>query len=199
MLNHAKKLKRIRIRLKPGFILIFFVLIISFIGRGLLGISEKILQHITPFNEEITHSATREAFNFAFAIKDLNNKKISFERFKGKVVFINLWATWCGPCRAEMPGIEALYQKVSNDAIQFVMLSLDEDADLQKVRNFIDKNNYSFPVFMPSGSLPPQLRVNSIPVTIIVDKQGNIVKRRTGMTNYNTEHYVKLLKELAVR
>ncbi|MCS6973935.1 MAG: TlpA family protein disulfide reductase [Cyclobacteriaceae bacterium] len=140
-----------------------------------------------------------KSFDYAFTIKDLNNRKIPVEKFRGKVLFINLWATWCGPCRAEMPTIEALYQKVNREEIQFIILSIDDDLDNQKVRRFIEKNRYTFPVFMPSGNLPQQLQVPSIPVTLIIDKQGNVVRKKTGMTNYNTGQYVRLLEELATK
>jgi thiol-disulfide isomerase/thioredoxin len=142
-------------------------------------------------------SAPPKSFDYSFTIKDLSNKKISFEQFRGKVVFINLWATWCGPCRAEMPTIETLYRKVQHNDIQFIMLSVDEDADQHKVRRFIEKNNYSFPVYMPSGNLPPLLQVPSIPTTFIVDKRGNIVRKKVGMNDFSTTEYVRLLNELA--
>jgi thiol-disulfide isomerase/thioredoxin len=136
-------------------------------------------------------------FDFSFTVKDLDNRKISFDRFKGKVLFIKVWATWCGPCRAEMPTIQALYERVKNNDIEFVMLSIDEDKDFNRVKKFVEKNGYTFPVFMPSGKLPEQLWVPSIPTTFIVDKAGNVVRKKTGMTNFNTGAYVKLLEDLA--
>lgn len=159
--------------------------------------TNKVFFNITATKESDDPSAHPELFNYSFIVKDLENNKIHFTQFKGKVVFINLWATWCGPCRAEMPTIQALYEKVKQEDIQFVMLSLDEDRDREKVSRFIEKNNYSFPVYMPSGNLSPQLQVPSIPTTFIVDKQGNIVQRKVGKANFNTVHYINMLEKLA--
>ncbi len=169
----------------------------SNIRDGIFKFMLFISSFLNPQAETLYAPEKPETFNYTFTIKDLKQNKLPFERFKGKVLFINLWATWCGPCRAEMPTIEALYKQVSRDDIQFVVLSVDADHDRDKVLRFIEKNNYTFPVFMPSGNLPAQLQVPSIPTTLIVDKQGRIVKKKTGMTNYNTEYYKKLMEELA--
>jgi thiol-disulfide isomerase/thioredoxin len=147
-------------------------------------------------NKEIDNSGEAD-FNYAFKVKDLNDQILSFDEFKGKVVFINLWATWCGPCRYEMPGIEKLYGKVGSDNIKFVMLSIDKTSDQRRVVSYIKNNNYTFPVYMPASTLTEQLNVPSIPTTFILDKKGKIVLRHVGSTNYDTEKYIKLLTDLA--
>lgn len=199
MLKNAAQVKQWLGFMKPYAVALAVLLIAFFTGRTLLELIFPLTTNnaLQPY---ATLSANEEkSFDYAFTIKDLNNQKISVEKFRGKVLFINLWATWCGPCRAEMPTIEALYQKVNREEIQFIMLSIDDDPDNQKVRRFIEKNKYTFPVFMPSGHLPQQLQVPSIPVTLIIDKQGNLVRKKTGMTNYNTGQYVRLLEELATK
>ena len=185
------------VKILPWLITTAIITLFFFSADNLYEVTSKIFFKIADTEKSYTPSEDSESFNYSFIIKDLENNKIHFTQFKGKVVFINLWATWCGPCRAEMPTIEELYRKVKHNDIQFIMLSLDEDSDSDKVRRFIEQNNYSFPVYMPSGNLPPQLQVPSIPTTFIVNKQGNIVRRKVGKTNFNTEHYVKILEELA--
>ncbi|GIV36031.1 MAG: hypothetical protein KatS3mg032_0410 [Cyclobacteriaceae bacterium] len=157
----------------------------------------KIILYARPGDDTYAAPVKEEAFDFSFSIKDLQGNKIPFEAFRGKVLFVNLWATWCPPCRAEMPGIEALYNRVKDSNIQFVLLSVDDDSDRGKVRRYIEKNQFTFPVYMSYGNLPQQLRVPSIPTTFIVDKQGNVVRKKEGMTNFNTGAYVKLLEDLA--
>ena len=132
-------------------------------------------------------------FDYNFTIKDLKGNKVAFDQYKGKVVFINLWATWCGPCKAEMPGIQELVSSLKGKPIEFVMLSLDKDAMLPKVVSYIEKNQYTFPVFMPHEFLPDQLQVASIPTTIIVSKDGKIVVREVGAKNYNTKKMIDFL------
>ena len=140
-----------------------------------------------------------ETFDFGFSLKDLAGNRINAEQLKGKVIFLNLWATWCGPCRAEMPSIQKLYTKINNDKIVFVMLSIDKDQALPKVQAYIGKNSYTFPIYMPSGYLTEQLNVPSIPTTFIISKEGMIVYKQVGSKNYNTNKFQKFLTDLADR
>lgn len=142
-------------------------------------------------------SPLAEPFNYDFMLKDLEGNKYNFTDYKGKVVFLNLWATWCGPCRAEMPGIQSLFSKINNENIQFVMLSIDQDGQQQKVRKYIADKQFKFPVFMPSGRLTQQLSVPSIPTTFIINKQGKIVQKKIGTTNFDTPKFKKYLEDLA--
>jgi len=134
-------------------------------------------------------------FDYNFSIKDLKGNRISFDQFKGKVVFINLWATWCGPCKAEMPGIQSLSEKLKGEPIEFVMLSVDKEAALPKVTTYLDKNQFTFPVFMPLGYLPETMQVPSIPTTFVISKDGKILMKEVGTRNYNTKKMVNFLIE----
>lgn len=136
-------------------------------------------------------------FDYNFTLKDLKGNRIKFDQYKGKVVFLNMWATWCGPCRAEMPGIHSLYEKMKGVPIEFVMLSIDRDQALPKVESYIANNKYTFPVFMPSGNLATQLQVPSIPTTFIISKDGKIVMKEVGTRNYDTQRMADFLKKQA--
>jgi len=138
-------------------------------------------------------------FDYAFQIKDLEGNKVAFDQFKGKVVFINLWATWCGPCKAEMPSIQKLFSKLEGNSIEFVMLSLDKDEALSKVHSYVKKYNYTFPIYMPSGFLADQLQVPSIPTTFVISKEGKVVMKEVGMRNYDTKKMVEFLKNQAAK
>lgn len=136
-------------------------------------------------------------FNYDFSVRTLTGETVNFGQFRNKVVFLNLWATWCGPCRAEMAGIQELHNSVSSDSVTFVMLSLDKSEHRQKVVDFIKKNNYTFPAYTPVGYLPEQLQVPSIPTTLIISKKGEIVSTEVGATNFNTKRFKKFLAKLA--
>ena len=140
---------------------------------------------------------TGKDFDYNFELKDLNGKRFSARDYKGKVLFLNIWATWCGPCRSEMPGIQKLYESTASDNIVFVMLSVDRKGDEVKVASYVKANKYSFPVLMPTGTLPEMLDVPTIPTTFIVGKDGKLVEHKVGSSNYNTDRYKKLLKDLA--
>lgn len=135
-------------------------------------------------------------FDYTFFVKNLQGDKMSFDQYKGKVVFLNLWATWCKPCRAEMPGIQKLYDKMKGESIEFVMLSIDKDNALAKVESYVKENNYTIPIFMPSGYLADQLHVPSIPTTFVIDKDGKIAMKVVGTRNYDTDKMREYLRKL---
>ncbi|MEI9920100.1 MAG: TlpA disulfide reductase family protein [Bacteroidota bacterium] len=137
-----------------------------------------------------------ETFDFNFTIRDLNGKRVPFEKYKGKVIFLNLWATWCGPCRGEMPTIQSLYEKVDTSAVKFVILSIDRDSDEAKVGKFVSQYNYTLPIYRPSGYLTKQLDVDYIPTTLIISKEGKIVSKEIGGTNFDTAKFRKYLLSL---
>ena len=116
---------------------------------------------------------------------------------KGKVIFLNLWATWCGPCRVEMPSIQSLYNDVDKDKVAFVMLSLDQEDQRSKISKFIDDKEFTFPVYLPASPLPNLLRVNTIPTTFIISPDGKVKSKKVGMANYDTEDMRTFLKDLS--
>ncbi|MBC5994382.1 TlpA family protein disulfide reductase [Pontibacter cellulosilyticus] len=130
--------------------------------------------------------ANTEMAGAGFQMVDLDGKQVSFESLKGKVVFMNIWATWCPPCIAEMPNIQKLYDKVGSEKIAFVMLSVDEGG-MEKVKKFIKKKGYTFPVYMPASQLPQEFYSNAIPTTFIISPAGKIVAKQEGMADYNTK------------
>ena len=131
-----------------------------------------------------------------FRMTDLQGETISFESLKGKVVFLNIWATWCPPCVAEMPNIQSLYEKVGSDKIAFVMLSVDEGG-MEKVKKFVSKKSFTFPVYMPASQFPEEFYSNAIPTTFIISPEGKIVARQDVMADYDTREVQDFLKRLA--
>ena len=148
-------------------------------------------------NAGTTPLKTPENFDYNFSLRTVKGDRVKFDAFKGKVVFLNIWATWCGPCRAEMPTIQSLYDQIDTTKVKFVILSIDRDSDEPKVGAYLKKYNYSLPVFRPSGSLTSQLDVDYIPTTFIIDKKGQIVRKEVGGTDFNTNKFRKFLEALA--
>lgn len=130
-----------------------------------------------------------------FKMVNLDGKTVSFESLKGKVVFLNIWATWCPPCIAEMPNIHSLYKKMDPNKIAFVMLSVDE-AGMAKVKKFIDKKGYSFPVYLPASPFPQEFYSTAIPTTFIISTEGKIVAKQEGMAEYDTKEVRAFLEGL---
>lgn len=155
--------------------------------------------YLTGFNHTGTANLKDEDFNYQFTLKTLEGDRLLMETLKGKVIFLNMWATWCGPCRNEMPGIQKLYENTKSDDIVFVMLSVDKEGDQNKVAAYLKRNNFTFTAYMPTEKMSTQLNVPSIPTTFIISKDGKIAHQKIGSTNYNSERYIKMLQELAAR
>lgn len=138
-----------------------------------------------------------ETFNYDFMVKDLDGNKLEMSELKGRVIFLNLWATWCGPCRVEMPSIQNLYNSVDKDKIAFVILSLDQEEQKAKIAEFISSREFTFPVYQPASPLPKQLRVHVIPTTFIISPDGKVKSKKTGMANYDTDEMREFLRKLS--
>ncbi|HMJ68110.1 MAG TPA: TlpA disulfide reductase family protein [Cyclobacteriaceae bacterium] len=137
-----------------------------------------------------------EPFDYKFVLRNTAGERLNFDQYKGKVIFLNLWATWCGPCRAEMPTIQSLYEKMDTTGVVFVILSVDKDSDEPKIASYLGKYKYTFPVYRPSGYLTSQLNVPGIPTTFIINKEGKIVSKEVGATNFDTAKFRKFLLSL---
>ena len=131
----------------------------------------------------------------SFSFSDMTGKTIDIADLKGKVVFINFWASWCPPCRAEMPDLENLYQKLKEDN-RFVFLFMNEDDDRNKAIQYLEKNHFTMPLYYTSGNVPQELFSGSLPTTIVLNKEGKIVLKHQGMAGYNSEKFINQLKEL---
>ncbi|SHH77870.1 TlpA family protein disulfide reductase [Flavobacterium johnsoniae] len=128
-------------------------------------------------------------------LKDENGKTISLKSLKGKVVFINLWATWCPPCIQEMPSINELW-KTFKDNKDLVFLMIYVDGKIEKSKEWMKSKKFDLPVYVPDGEIPRELFSGSIPTTIIVDKQNNIITRQVGGADYSSKEVVEMIKKL---
>lgn len=144
-------------------------------------------------NTHISAPAQKKA-DYNVPLITLNRQPANLGQFRGKVIFINFWASWCPPCVAEMPDIYKLYKKVKSPDIVFVMIS--EDSSIQKAKNFIQKRGFTFPVYFLAGQLPSVYASKTIPTTFVISKTGNIVAERHGMAEYDTQSFRNFLKTL---
>ena len=124
--------------------------------------------------------------------EDLDGNKVNFSESKGNVLFINIWATWCPACIAEMPSIQKLYDRYKGK-VDFLMISDESAEDLRK---FLTERGYSFPVHRQISQLPELIQTRVTPKTIIIDKEGNIRVSKIGATNWNSGRIRILMDEL---
>ncbi|APY07511.1 thiol-disulfide oxidoreductase [Winogradskyella sp. J14-2] len=121
-----------------------------------------------------------------------NNTILDFKSTKGQVVLINFWATWCPPCVAEMPSLQALYNDY-NTKVKFLFVTNDE---LDLVKGFMAKNKYTFKVYNSINNIPIELKTKSIPRTFVINKKGEIVIDETGAVNWNSDSVRVQLEQL---
>ena len=129
-----------------------------------------------------------------FSLKTYDGKIVELAKLKGKVVVVNFWATWCGPCRAEIPDFIKVYDTYRSKGLEIVGIALDEDGWL-KVKPFLDKNKLNYLVVLGTAEVVQQYGgIEAIPTTFFVDRKGNIVDHQVGMlTKGMLEHKIKAL------
>ena len=121
---------------------------------------------------------------------------VPLSSFRGKSVFLNVWATWCPPCVAEMPSIQKLARKLADDKdVAFVMVSIDNGPD--EVKDFLKEHGYTLPVYMPRANPPKELRSQGVPLTALLDRDGKLRMRHLGSQDWNTEEVASLLRKYA--
>lgn len=127
-----------------------------------------------------------------FTLYDQYGKEHKLSDYRGKKVFLNFWATWCPPCRAEMPHIEDLYKEYEKNSKDVIILgvaspNVGKEGDQQYIEDFLKENNYTFPVvFDDGGMLSYQYGFSSLPSTLIIDEDGYIIKYIPGAMNKST-------------
>lgn len=176
--------------------------VIGFVQRGLLATGlmnpdvEEISQARSNENENKDEAVTMSdpiQADFNFKLIDREGNTISLEEFKGKVIFMNMWATWCPPCIAEMPSIDKLHEEMG-DEVAFVMLSLDDD--FEKAKDFDKRNRYDLPIYAPGSNLPAMYQSSAIPTTYVIDAKGNLALTHKGMADYSDPEFKKFLNSL---
>ncbi len=150
--------------------------------------------HVIQPNDELPLNKQIPA-NYFMQLTKLNGEPATLLQFKHKTIFMNFWASWCPPCRAEMPTIQNLYDKIKDKNIVFLMISLDEDR--AKATNFIKDEGFTFPVYFINGSIPGEYGTTTIPTTFVISPSGKIVFKETGMANYNSENFIEMLHKLS--
>ena len=117
-----------------------------------------------------------------FELKDQYGKTHKLSDYKGKVIFLNFWATWCPPCKMEMPDIQKIYEKYEKqgEKSEVVVLSVaapntQDEKDIDGIKAFLEENGYTYPVLMDDGGYTfGAYRISSLPTTFMIDKEGNV-------------------------
>jgi thiol-disulfide isomerase/thioredoxin len=131
-----------------------------------------------------------------FALKDLHGATDRLSNYRGRVVLLNFWATWCGPCRIEMPTIQALYEDLGGSDFQVLSVAADyEGAD--RVAPFVDEVRVTFPALLDdTGDVQDRYLVNALPTTFVLDRNGIVVYKLVGFFDWNLNQFRGLVEGL---
>ncbi len=117
-----------------------------------------------------------------FTVEDENESEVTLSSFFGKPIVLNMWASWCSPCKQEMPFFEEAYKE--NEDIQFLMVNMTAGDSKRDAKKFIEEERYSFPVFYDTDGMAASVYgASSLPMTIFIDENGNLVTYAVGALN----------------
>ena len=168
--------------------------IIGFAQRGLLATGAMNPNvEMLDIEEGTSINPTTKA-DFGLTLVNSKGEKVAMEKYRGKVIFINLWATWCPPCIAEMPSINDMYKDIDKDKVEVIMISLDQK--FEKAIQYKDNKAFDFEIYAVDGRMPQMYTTQSIPTTYIIDSKGNLAMTHKGMADYNRADFKAYLKSL---
>ena len=140
-----------------------------------------------------------------FSATDLNGNPVSLTALQGEVVLLNIWATWCPPCREEMPSMQALHENLAEDGLRIIAVSIDAPIGSGDpsgnpggdVAEFAERMGLTFPIWLnPSGDIQRIYRTTGVPESFVIDRHGNIVKKQIGATDWHSEANQALFERL---
>ena len=131
-----------------------------------------------------------------FTLRSLKGNYESLESYRGQVVVLNFWATWCAPCRVEMPSFEKLYRRYRSEGVTVLAVTMDKNAKTQ-IKSFVDEHNLSFPILLDSKSEVERLYPSmTVPFTYVIDPKGRVVARVDGAKNWESEETFEAIEYL---
>lgn len=122
--------------------------------------------------------------------RDVKGDTTALSLLHGKVVFINIWAVWCGPCREELPGLNQLYLKYKDDK-NVVFLFVDADSNLKKAQRFLDRRIFQIPLYESLNGFPASLFRGAVPTTMVFDREGKVIMYYEGAADYTHESFMR--------
>ncbi len=151
------------------------------------------VNRLLSFGPSTVSEATRDQVqDYNWQLRDLDGTRFNLEDAKGEVVLINLWATWCPPCIAEMPSFQNLYDQYGQK-VTFLFVSNEEPAT---IHSFLERHQYDLPIYQPLSMGPERLQSRSLPTTYLLSRDGEIVVEKTGVANWNASSFHRVLDEL---
>jgi thiol-disulfide isomerase/thioredoxin len=131
--------------------------------------------------------------DYSWPLRTLDGRETTLSEFRDKVVFINLWATWCMPCVAEMPNIQSLYDSLKSERVAFLVISNEPK---ETVKKFLNDKKFTFPVYLCNKELPSVFKTMGIPATFILSRDGSVVFKEVGSAKWDDVSSLNFLRGL---
>jgi peroxiredoxin len=133
----------------------------------------------------------------AFELPALTGGNQDLARYRGRVLFVNFWATWCAPCREEAPALQALYGRMRGEGFEVLAISIDDAGAVEKVQTFVQQLALDFPILLdPEQRVYRAYQAYGVPETFLIDKQGRVVERFIGPKNWGDARYERAIRQL---
>ncbi len=173
--------KKSKVNLLPIFGLLILIFVVGYLGytsrKASQSVDEESYSTITPAFATVP-SDVRPAPDFE--LPDVNGKKVRLSDFKGKIIILNFWATWCPPCRAEIPGFIELYKKYKDKGVEIIGISLDEGG-LKDVIPFMKEFGINYRILLGNYKVTQDYGgIRGIPTTFVIDRKGSIRAKYVG-------------------
>ncbi len=173
------------------------IILIVFILAMIIPQTRKPIQifvnKLIAFAPSVNDAEDREKIaDYNWVLEDVRGKRTEFSQYKGEVIIVNFWATWCPPCIAEMPSFQALYEDYKGE-VTFLFVSNEQH---ETVTNFLKRKRYTLPTFKMLTKAPDPMEGRTLPTTYVLDKKGNIVVDKVGSANWDSESFRKTLDKL---
>jgi thiol-disulfide isomerase/thioredoxin len=182
-------------------LLVFVILMI--VNPSVKGVVIQGLMKIGLFQPDVSAKNEKEPISkisqgekSGVLFKDEAGNVISLSDLKGKVVFINFWATWCPPCIAEMPSINKLQDKFKDNK-NIVILMVDADNQPEKSKKFMIKHHYDLKIYTPASEIPTEFLDSALPTTVVLNKKGEIVFKHEGGADYTNQEFINFFETLS--
>nr|WP_299205263.1 TlpA disulfide reductase family protein [uncultured Brumimicrobium sp.] len=141
---------------------------------------------------EIAVEEQKTISSLDWVLFDLEGNQVNFSASHGKITIVNLWATWCPPCVAEMPSFQKLYDQYG-DQLAFYFVSNEKPETLDR---FLKAKNYSFPVYLPASNYPKEFDSNSLPTTYVLNQEGKIIMEEVGAHDWFSQSFQDRINEM---
>jgi thiol-disulfide isomerase/thioredoxin len=148
----------------------------------------------TPDLPSLSDVQTGARTDYQWKLHRLDGVEVDFAQFRGKVIFLNFWATWCPPCTVELPNIQRLCEAMKKEDVAFIISSFEDKA---LVKKFISDKGLKLPIYLHGKPVPSIFISNrGIPVTFIIDRQGDIVYEHIGPAKWDDESVIAFIRGL---